>query len=668
MVRNRRGVSRRQFLRYAAGGATAVAAGAFGMGSASAQGSGRVVILGFDGVEPRILEEMMEQGAAPNLAQLRADGVYRRLTSTIPPQSPVAWSSFATCKNPGGHNIYDFVRRDPRPESPAYAGPVPLVGTGSVSGIELDADGRVASPPSAETYRTGETFWSVADGQGLRCTVLNVPFAFPPDRLQHGRQLSGLGVPDLRGTTSTYFSLSDSFASGGDDRLSGGMRIPLAFDGQDVCKVEIPGPRDGRFRYNSPMAYATAPIVVRVDRKSGVGAAEFDGKRVELRAGAWSDWLALRFDMSETFAAHGIARFYPLEIGQAVRLYMSCVQYDPAEPFIPYATPGTYTADLRERYGPHKTIGWAYDTHAMRQGDLDEEAFLADVRATMAWRARLTLDELERDDADVLISVWTATDRVGHMFWRFRDPKHPMYDEAGVERYGKAVEEVYGIADEIVGEVRNQLRPEDVLIVLSDHGFETFRTGFNVNAWLVENGYLKVANPALAERGLLLGVDWAETQAYCVGLSSVYLNLAGREKGGSVDPAQAEALAAELRDKLLDVRDPATGASVFAELYTRAVYSGEAVEEAPDLSLGFTEGYQCSKDCARGAVTTGLFEPNEDKWSGEHAAADVARLPGVLFANRMIEKEAPDIRDLGVTVLRRFERDAPGDFEGVDLL
>lgn len=655
-----RRVTRRSFLAGAAAGIAAT--GVFSIGRARAQNKGRVVILGFDGVEPAIAQEMMDQGQLPNLKRLAGLGAFARLGSTIPPQSPVAWTSFTTCVNPGGHNIFDFIRRDPK----AKYGPLPYVGTGKLENPRVGSDGELAELPVAVAYRKGTAFWSVADEQGVRSRIFNVPFAFPPDPLKNGTMLCGLGVPDLRGTTSRFVLLGDSFPPGkADDDVSGGVRIPLTFDGADSATVEIEGPRDERHTFSDPGAFVKQPLTISVDRKAGRGKATVgNGGSVELAQGEWSEWVEWTFPLTMGYAVHGISRFYPLEIGDRVRVYMSCLQFHPEHPYVPMTEPAGFSEDLADRYGLFKTIGWAYDTHALRQDALTEEAFMKDVEHTMSWRERLTLDEIDRGDFDLLVSAWTATDRVGHMFWRYRDPKHPLYDPEGAKRWGDALERTYIKMDEIVGKVMAKLTDDDLLMVLSDHGFESWRTGFSLNSWLQENGYLAVKDPKAAERGFLMGIDWSKTKAYTVGLSSLYLNLQGRESQGIVATDQADATVAELRDKLIALKDPGAGKSVFSGLYTRADYKGEAMDEAPDMSLGYDRYYQSSKAAAKGAVGGELFEPNADKWSGEHAASDAAWIPGVLFCNRPLAKDEPNIIDLGVTALRFLNRDVPSGYEG----
>lgn len=657
--------TRRTFLATAAAGAAAGATATFHIPKAHAA-TGRVVILGFDGVEPSIVREMMAQGELPNLKSLSDAGSFKELGSTIPPQSPVAWTSFTTCKNPGGHNIFDFIRRDPTPEK----GPFPYVGTGKVDPAELDKDGKVVKPAEAISYRKGDAFWKVADEQGSKSTILNVPFAFPADDLDNGKMLCGLGVTDLRGTTSTFTSFSDSFTKEElAERVAGGARIPLSFDGGGTTKVTITGPRDIRYSSRDPKGYTPMDIGFTVDRQSGVGTVTVNGKKLDLIPGEWSEWCETVFPMSSDLTVYGVARFYPIEIGKRVSIYMTCQQFHPQHPYVPYTEPNDYAEELHERYGLFKSVGWHYDTHALRQGGLDEDAFLKDIEYSMAWRERLTLDEIERGNFDLLVSAWTATDRIGHMFWRFRDPKHPFYDEELAAKYGKTLEKSYQTMDRIVGKVMAKLNDDDLLMILSDHGFESWRKGFNLNNWLEEAGYLGISNRQQAtDIGFLYGIDWSKTKAYAIGLSSVYINEQGRESKGIVKPDDVANTIAEIKDKLLEVRDVITGEKVFTNIYTRADYKGEAISEAPDISLGYARYFQSAKSCAKGGLGEGMFDLNKDKWSGEHAAADAAWCPGIFFCNKKVEHDAPNIRDLGITALSYLKKDIPTDFEGDSLV
>jgi predicted AlkP superfamily phosphohydrolase/phosphomutase len=87
----------------------ALAAAVLAAGPLSAEKPPRVVVLAFDGVDAHVVEEMLGKGRLPNLAALGKRGGYSPLTPTVPAQTPVSWSTFATGLDPGGHEIFDFL-------------------------------------------------------------------------------------------------------------------------------------------------------------------------------------------------------------------------------------------------------------------------------------------------------------------------------------------------------------------------------------------------------------------------------------------------------------------------------------------------------------------------------------------------------------------------------
>jgi predicted AlkP superfamily phosphohydrolase/phosphomutase len=621
---------------------------------------GRVIILGFDGVDPGIVQTMMDAGELENLSKLAKQGTFKPLGSSNPPQSPTAWSSFSTSKHPGSHGIYDFLGRNPS----TY---IPFVGFGKPQEAVLNPDGSLRRAASFKSFRKGKSFWKIASDQSVRSKILSVPFAFPADSLEDGCMLAGLGVPDIRGTNSIFFYMSDTFSE--KIKLSGGEKLPIVFE-DDEATIQL----EGLFIPKSkPRKYATAPLKITADREKKSAIIGLPSKTVTVKEGEWTEWLEWEFKITDKYSVHAISRIHVLEVGDAVRLYMTCLQFDPTNPYMEFTSPPEYSAELKERYGNFKTIGWIFDTHALRQGGLTEDIFLEDVENTMTWRETLTLDELDRGNVDLLVSAWTGTDRVGHMFWHHRDAKHPLYTADGNQKHGRAVENTYSKMDSIVGKVMEKLSDDDLFLVVSDHGFHSFRRGFNVNTWLVRNGYLAVrgnSNPATATNNakFLRGYDWSKSKAYSVGLGSIFLNLKGREGKGSVDPAEADALRKEIREKLLKVKDPKTGDLVFTEIYTTDFYQGRATSNAPDLQLGYAEGYQSTKDAAAGVAPADLFEDNTDTWSGEHAASDMTTSAGILFSNKPIKSDSPHLVDIGVTALTYLGKKVPSDLEGKSLL
>ncbi len=666
--RNIRAISRRGFIIAALSACIALIVGGMsGCSTGPLERRGRVVILGFDGVEPSIVDRMLTAGELPNLAGLRRQGSYHLLNTTIPPQSPVAWASFATCKNPGGHGIYDFFNRDP-------ASYIPGMAFGGTTLATLAADGSIVKPPQSISYRQGRSFWSVADEQGIPSKILNVPFAYPPDRLQHGLMICGLGVPDIRRTQSTSFSISEKHQIMRTN--SGVVQVPLRFNG-DVAHVNIPGPRDTR-RQTQPnkRAHSAMGVKITADRTEDQIAIETGGKSFTLRKGEWSDWVESTYQQTSAYSVHAISRFCLIEVAEGVHLYMSCLQFHPYNPYVSFSWPPEYSVELADRYGLYKTVGWAYDTHSLKQDVLPETAFLGDVKRTMAWRERLTLDEIDRGNFDLLISAWTAPDRVAHMFWRFRDSEHALYTQEGAERFGRALEDTYLKMDDIVGKVMEKLSDDDLLLVLSDHGCGTLQFEFSVNTWLVRNGYATLKgqedrSQAFGTQSLFRDFDWEKTKAYGVGISAIYLNLRGRERDGIVPPEEADALIEEIRQKLMRHKVTLYGpeeVSLFKAIYTRHEYTGTAADLAPDLVLAYRKGVKTVKSSAMGIVTKGMFFRNVDKWSGDHSANDAADMPGILFCNRRISGKKPHIVDLGVTALNYLGIKAPPDFEGKNLI
>lgn len=626
--------------------------------------AGRVVILGFDGVDPGVASTMIEAGELPNLAKLKTSGSFQPLGSSNPPQSPTAWSSFATCKSPLNHGIYDFLRRDPK----TY---IPAPGFGTATPLALDASGKPVKAPSYISNRKGDSFWKAASDQGLKVKALLVPFAYPADDLSDEcRMLCGLDAPDIRSTQSTYFAISTAFPT--EEQVAGGVHLPLKLIGGKAT-VAVPG-----IRKPGTNGFVTVPLDVAVDAPAKSIALTVQGKTATIKEGEWSEWVEWTFALSPAYSVRAISRYFATEVGDNVRLYMTCLQMHPEAPYIPISTPGTYAGELAKSKGLFKTVGWEYDTKALEHGDMTEEMFLDDVKRTMAWQEQLVLDEIDAGNFDLLIGAWTATDRVAHMFWAYRDPKHPRYTEALNKKYGRVVEDTYIKMDGIVGKVVERLQPDDTLMVMSDHGFHSYRKGFSVNTWLVRNGYLAVkgqpdAAAAFTDTKFFVDretkgytYDWSKSKAYGLGLGMIFVNRQGREKEGIVAAADAPALIEELQKKLLEVTDPETGEKVFRAIATNPKPEGAAVQDAPDLQLGYAEGYQTEKASSAGAAPKALFQVNDDKWSGEHASSDPAFTSGILFSNKPL-KSGATLLDLGVTSLELLGAKVPADYEGKSL-
>jgi len=282
----------------------------------------------------------------------------------------------------------------------------------------------------------------------------------------------------------------------------------------------------------------------------------------------------------------------------------------------------------------------------------------------MLWEA------LDKTKKGLVTVVFDTTDRIQHMFFRYLDPKHPANRGKDTEIYKDTVEEMYLKMDDLVGRVRQRLKKDEVLIVMSDHGFKQFQRGVNLNAWLRDEGYLVMKDPDRSTGGdWFENIDWSKTKAFTMGLTGVFLNRKGRETGGIVgEGAELEELKAEMIRKLTELRDPERP----DEIPIRDVFDaskhvpGPYVSEAPDLLIGYGAGYRHSWDAAVGCTSEHTFSDNTKSWSGDHCM-DPRIVPGVLFSNRKVVAENPNILDLAPTVLDLFGIVPPKYMQGTSL-
>ena len=236
-------------------------------------------------------------------------------------------------------------------------------------------------------------------------------------------------------------------------------------------------------------------------------------------------------------------------------------------------------------------------------------------------------------------------------------------------RFAKVIDDLYVHMDSMLTRIRAKLDDETVLIVLSDHGFASFRRGVNLNAWFLEQGYLVLQEGATGERDYLRDVDWSKTRAYAVGLAGIYLNVRGRERKGIVGRGkEAKALKREIAGKLATLMDPESGHPLVSDAVDLGErYCGPYLESSPDLIIGWYDGYRTSWDAAVGKVAGDLVQNNTKSWSGDHCL-DPALVPGILFTNRSVTREEElSIVDIAPTVLDLYGIEAPAFMEGKPL-
>lgn len=617
----------------------------------------RVIVLGIDGLDPLILEEMIEAGRLEHFAGLASGRPPRRLATSIPPQSPVAWSSFITGLDPGGHRIFDFLRHDRRTlaigesttaqEEPLRLFGVPLWGGGHVN------------------LREGKAFWQCLEGQAVAATVFRVPANFPPVA-GNARTFSGMGTPDLRGTNGTFTYYTDRPPSNGGE-ITGGEVVKVEVAEHHVVTSRLEGPpnpyRDGR-----PVA---VPLAVYVDPERPLARIDIDGERRVLAEGEWSDWIRVRFPLLPAVGASGIVRFYLKEVRPDFRLYASPVNIDPADPVLPIATPSGAARELCDAAGAFYTQGMAEDTKALQWGVLDDEEFLDQLEDVLAERIVLLEHELRRfrNRTGCLFFYVSSVDQGSHVLWRARDPAHPAHRADFSERVRGSIDRLYLEMDRILGRVLEEVDGRTTLIVMSDHGFAPFYRAAHLNNRLAEEGFLALYEPEAPQgKRLADDVDWLRTSAYAVGFNGVYLNLAGRSPRGRVTARDKEGVLDEIEQSLLAWRDPENGKRVVQRVYRpEAVYSGPYVDEAPDLIVGYSRGYRASWETPLGRFGPSSLEDNRGVWSGDHLMA-AEEVPGVILANRPLREGELRLEDVPATILDVFGVSRPDAMRGRSVL
>ena len=564
----------------------------------------------------------------PNLARLRDRGSFQHLQTTIPPQSPVAWSSFITGLDPDEHGIYDFVHRDAatlqpfssmsKTEEPRFVLPLgpyrlPLSGANVVS------------------LRRGTAFWQTLAERGIPVMVMRMPANYPP--LKAGRALAGMGTPDLRGTLGTF-----SFYTDDPEELTrsvaGGKIVKVdVMNGRVILPLE--GPPNSLRRDQS---YSAINLTVDVDAEKPVARVTGGEEAIVIQQGEWSDWIKAEFPLiPHVSSVRGMFRLFAKQLQPAFRLYISAVNIDPESPALPVAEPVSWGREIGRQSGSYYTMGTPEDTSALRQGVFSLPEFLSQTRLVFEDERRLLRYSLAHFDRGLMFFYFSAIDQNSHMLW---------------SKHDKELLDVYRAVDECVGEVVER-EPKAELIVLSDHGFSTFDRTVHLNAWLKARGFLTLKTAA-GDDTTLDNVDWSSTEAYAIGLNGIYLNLAGREKSGIVKRGeQSAALLNTLREQLLAFRDPVNGRPVIEAVYRTNPSAGNAAV-APDLIAGYGPGYRASWQTGLGGTPQAELEDNTDAWIADHCINPVD-VPGVLFTSSRVTPGPARLRDVTARVLHLFD-------------
>jgi predicted AlkP superfamily phosphohydrolase/phosphomutase len=668
-------VNRREFLKASAGVCAVFAGGlyanpAYGSRRKVSGGGKRVIVIGIDGMDPRLSQQLMDAGKLPNLDKLRRQGGYSVLGTSIPPQSPVAWANFINGAGPGSHGIFDFIHRHPERQcAPFFAMAETVAGEGywEVGDYKLQLDFWPFNhkPPGTILRRQGTPFWDYLDSAKICSTFYDLPSNYPPSPSKYGhhRCLAGMGTPDMLGTYGTYQHFAEDGPLVTKDE-GGGKRSMLVFE-NDSARARLVGPVNGFLKKPED---STVDFIVHRDRYAKAAVIEIQKQKLVLKEGQWSRWIKLDFVMSTPAFVpdkhvSGIVRFYLQQVSPNFRLYASPINSNPSNSELKVTEPAGFIKDISGRLGLFYTTGFQEDHKALSNKVFTDEEFRVQADMVLQERMRLLEYALDNYDDGLLFFYFSSTDLQSHMFWWDSQAGHPTRSAADAKRYFGCIGELYQKMDSVVGDFLARYGDKAVIIVMSDHGFANFKRQFNLNTWLKENGYIYPPDAA----GILKDVDWAKTRAYGLGINGLYVNLIGRERDGIVRTGQEyDGLVDELVSKLEAVQD-SDGRTVIHKVHrANKDYRGSATALAPDLIVGYARDFRASWDTCLGDMKTPVLCDNDSAWSADHCA-DVAEVPGVLFCNRPIAADKPALIDLGPTILNEFGLQIPASMEGAGI-
>lgn len=579
----------------------------------------KTIIIGLDAFDPVRFEGLHAAGKTPNLSKLVAGGRYSRLGVSDPPQSEVSWTSIATGMNPGEHGIFDFVHRNPN----TYGRLVSLLPT------KTNVLGRQFVVPHA-----APTIFEAAVEAGYPGISLWWPATFPARLESPVGSIPGLGTPDIFGRLGVGISYTLEGSSNGDKKTrlekltstgKGNYRGTL----EGPVKTTLTGPKETRTQFELESdGEQSAQMVI--------------GKRsYDLEVGKWSEFIELTFKVGFGIKVKAVTRAILTELEPEPRLYLLPLQIHPLAAPWPYGTPKRMLKEVWEKTGPYLTLGWPQDTTGLEEGFIDDEQFLDLCDQICDHRERTLMRLLDTYEEGVMGCVFDSLDRIQHMFLRDRED---------------VIESWYIKLDGLLGRIEEKIRTkrggDDIhLVVVSDHGFGEFSHKVHLNRWMLNRGYLEAEGGI--ESGGLNQVEWGKSQAYAIGLNSIYLNVVGREGQGIVKPEEKEAVASALKGELMRWRGPDERQVVQKVMTQEEAFSGPYTEYGPDLVVGYNPGYRASAQTGLGDWEKEEIEANQDHWGADHCFI-AESVPGVIFSNQGLGNYPnPTYRDIPVIAVDR---------------
>ncbi len=316
-------------------------------------------------------------------------------------------------------------------------------------------------------------------------------------------------------------------------------------------------------------------------------------------------------------------------------------------------------------------------------------------------RIEASLYLLENYGWDFFMLVLTAPDRIAHYFWRFANPKDPLFEASQAKKYGHLLEQSYIECDKLIGRVLEYFDSETSIMIMSDHGSGPVHKNFHINSHLKKLGLISYKNQgnsivsslvnervagrllswlptmlgrAVANLGLRLRpaaslgmkvgeIEFSKTKAYALPSGFLQINVRGREPHGTVAPGhEYEHLRNSLIESYESLKDPENGENIVKKVHKREnLYWGSYVLDAPDLVIETNYTYYASSTIDQDEVLDTL----QGKINGDHQQDGMLILgPGFQTEQKI---RSSQIWDVAPTILGILNVPIPSDLDGINL-
>jgi len=618
-------------------------------------GTEKMLVLGFDGMDPHIVNTMLKRGELPAMRKLANSGRLNGMLSTWPPESPCAWSSFSTGTDPGEHGIFGFVNKKPgtyQPDQPitSTSDPEKIVKLGKWR-IPLDSG-------DIRLNRKVSPFWDTLQDRGVFSSIIKMPANYPPSEMKYGRAISGLGTPDLYGSQGKFTIYTTDEWELNNESAGKGYYAPIYMDEYHTFSGEVFGPENTLVR--DPEA-VNIPFTAYVDRRHRTIRIDIQGQKILLKRGDTSRWISLKFRLIPNLSSiRGMVRFTLLDLDdQKVRLYIYPLSIDPTDPAQPVASPEDYSRELAGKVGRFHTLGLPADFNGIKTNTLDLEHYIEQndnmFRESKAMY-RYELGHFLEQKRAFHYQYFSSIDQGSHIYYNLRDPQHPGYNPEESRKYGDQIEKMYREYDQLVGETLREIPRDMPLIILSDHGFAPLHRKIDINTLLYREGFLAFdREPYDTDFAVTTAANYSRTRAFAMGLNGIYLNVWNREPEGIVPPDRKRKVMEEIRTLLMSLKDPKNGEKPIRDVYfAEDIYSSAQLALGPDIFVGYKRGYEFDSGSALGNVGREVFTDNTDRWSGDHLI-DPHQVPAMLLTSFKYRTDRLiHIWDLAPTILKMY--------------